>query len=173
MNWMSWIVTILGLIATIIGSYLAIITYISPIKRVKYYLKRTKKWKKINISRDESNWQYETHPEFVIEIDEVGHNWTTKEGWMKDYPDETKHVRAVKIKVNGQALVSVEFISLDGGRYFIPVPERKLISGQSEKANFSYWYTPIQVGIANIIGRYYRDETLEKFMNRHSLTVQW
>ena len=41
MNMLTWIITILGFVATITGSTLAILTYISPAWRLKFYLKQT------------------------------------------------------------------------------------------------------------------------------------
>lgn len=164
----AWVITILGFIATITGSLLALATYISPLFRLKFYLNKDKNWKKVYIGRVEHNWQYKKHPEFIIEetYDE-NREWTTTESWMKNYPDSSKKITIVRVKVNGNILLIEDFISLDGGRYFVPVPKRKPIDG----GEFEYWYTPIQINLSRIVGYYYRMKTIEEFMADHGLAV--
>ena len=168
MNWFGWTITILGFIATIVGSILALATYISPMFRLKYYLKKTSEWKKVSIGRSDYVWQYKNHPEFNIEIEDLEREWQTAESWMTHYPDPAKHVYLVKVKANGQVLLTEEFITLDGGRYFVPVPKAKPIS----ESEFKYWYTPIQVDLSRIIGEYYRGNSIEEFMEHHKLKIK-
>jgi len=167
MNTFTWTITILGFVATIIGSLLALVTYISPFIRLKLYLNKAKNWKKVYVGRFEYNWQYKNHPEFIVEVDDEAREWSTVESWMHHYPDSSKHASLVKVKVNGQILLTEEFISLDGGRYFVPVPKRKLIND----TEFTYWYTPMQVNLARIVGYYYRINTIDEFMTSHGLII--
>jgi hypothetical protein len=62
---------IIGLIATIIGSYLAYITYISPWTRFQDYLNKTKGWEKVTFEDDlEDIYRFKSQPGFQIVI-----NW--------------------------------------------------------------------------------------------------
>ncbi len=170
MNTLTWTITILGFIATIVGSLLAIFTYVSPVFRLKHYLKRTKKWKKVYIDRIKYNWQYKNHPEFTIEIDDESNDWGTTESWMNYYPDSSKSASLVRVRANGQVLFIEEFISLDGGRYFVPLPKREIIS-ESETDNY-YYYTSIQVMLARIVSYYYRGNNIEDFISNHNLEIK-
>jgi hypothetical protein len=168
MNILTWLITILGFIATIIGSILALATYVSPLFRLKIYIKKNKNWKKFYMGRVEYNWQYKNHPEFVIEISHEDKKWSAIESWMRHYPDPLKNISIVKARVNGNILLTEVFISLDGGRYFVPVPKRKLIS----ENEFKYWYTPMQVRLSRIVGYYYNAKTVEEFMSEHGLVIE-
>ena len=175
MTTLSWVITILGFIATIVGSILAFFTFISPFIRLKWYLKNPKKWKKIYLDRYNYNWQYKNHPEFTIEVDSESRDWGTTETWMNHYPDSSKSTSFIKVKVNGQILLTEDFISLDGGRYFVPVPKRAVTHeieiGSDEVPEYKYWYTTIQVELARIVSNYYRMNTIEEFMKSHHLVV--
>ena len=172
MNAFTWIITILGFIATIVGSILAIFTFVSSIWRLKFYLKKPLNWRKVYIGRIKYNWQYKNHPEFTIEVDDENKNWDTgvKENWMRDYPNPTKSTSLVRIKANGQVLMVENFISLDGGRYFVPLPKRHINTDQ-EKEN-EYWYTPLQVNLSRIVGEYYRGDSIEDFIKSHNLKIE-
>ena len=171
----QWFITILGLIASIVGGVLAFFTFISPLVRLKWYLKKTKKWKKVYSNQYKYNWQYEKHPEFVIEVDEESRDWSTTESWMTHYPDNHKSTSFVKAMANGQILLTENFISLDGHRYFVPVPKRAVIKdvgiGSNEIPEYKYWYTTVQVKLARIVSDYYRVNTIEEFMDSHGLII--
>ena len=170
MSTFGWIITILGFLATIIGSFLAIITYISPSLRLKFYIKRYKKWHEVYIGRIQYQWQYKNHPEFIIELDDDCKNWESKENWMNYYPDPSKCTTLVFVKVNGQIIFTEDFILLDGGRYFVPLPKRKVMSEKEKDSK--YWYTQLQVDLAHIMGRFYREKNIEEFMNNHHLEIK-
>lgn len=170
MTFLGWFVTILGLFVSLVAGFLTFVTYISPIWRLKYYIKKPKGWKQVFVGREESYWQYSSHPEFRIEIDDESREWQRKEHWMTMYSDEMKSSCLVKVSANGQPLIVEEFIYLDGSRYFVPLPKRKVI-GENEEDN-QYWYTLLQLDLARIIGKLYFDKTFEDFMKRHNLQVK-
>jgi hypothetical protein len=172
MTTLTWFLTILGLVATLIGSYIAIITFRSPLTRLKKYLKIPKNWGKIYINRVDYIWRYRKHPEFSITQDDETKSWTTVEKWMIHYPDPHKSSTLIKATFNGIVLLTEDFISLDGGRYFVPIPKRKAISELGDMPIFEYWYTPLQINLARIVGYYYRVSTIEEFMTAHHLIVK-
>ncbi len=169
MSTLSWIITILGFVATIVGSVLAFFTYISPMVRLKWYLKNPEKWKKIYLDRHRYNWQYKNHPEFNIEIDTNSDEWTTVEKWMPHCPDIRKSVSIVKVKINGQTILTESFLSMDGGRYFVPVAKRKIIDDSEDE--YLYYYTKLQIELAKIVSDFYREKTIEEFIKQNNLTI--
>ncbi|MFA5248252.1 MAG: hypothetical protein WC415_03330 [Patescibacteria group bacterium] len=173
MNTLSWIVTILGFIATITGCVLAYCTYISPLTRLNWYLKKPKKWSKLYVGREKYHWHYKNHPEFIIEIDDEGRDWTVQEKWMPYCPDSSKRARFVVVRVNGQAILTEEFISLDAGRYFVPVARREVIGEPAIEAvvDFKYYYTSMQVMLSRIIGEYYRESGIDDFMQKNKIDI--
>jgi hypothetical protein len=175
LNTLAWLATILGLVATIIGSTLAFMTYISPIIRVRSYLKRKDKWEKVSfdLHGNSEAWRYKPHPEFTIEYTEEIKDWdrTITETWMKyPLPDPSKHSKKLQVKVNGQIILAEEFIALDGGRYFVPLPRVKYAE---EKKDNIYYYDEIQYLIGSIVGSYYRMESLDEFVKHQELTVKF
>lgn len=166
----SSVITILGFLATIIGSYLAIIMFRSPIKRLKKYLKDNNKWEEVYLARKLHHRQYKNHPEFTIEEDCESRSWgTNKEGWMKDYVKLHKSSHFVIVKVGGQIIIAEEFIVMDEGRIFVPLPKMKT---NAERDKTEYYYTPVQVDLARILSIHNGYNTIEKFMLDHNLTVK-
>lgn len=166
----SWVITILGFLATIIGSYLTIIMFRSPMKRLNKYLKKDKKWERVELGRKFDHWKYKDHPEFTIEEDKESRDWgASKEDWMKDYTHPCKRSHFVIAKANGQLLVAEEFIVMDEGRISVPLPKMKK---NIESGKMKYYYTHLQVDLARIASIHNDYETIEKFMFDHSLKVR-
>lgn len=164
MNAFGWVVTILGFIATIIGCLLAILAFINPIWRLKFYLKKPKKWDPVMLGRSSPEiWRYIDHPEFIIEIDYNNpKEWSKAESWMNHYPSPSITEYTVQAKIYGQVMLTEEFLSLDGGRYFIPMPRQMKEGGPSK-----YYYSSLQIDFARIVGKFYRSESIEEFLIEH------
>jgi hypothetical protein len=173
MNILSWILAIFGLIASIVGCLLAYITFINPMFRLKRYLSKTENWEKIYKNRIKYNWHYKKHPEFYIEQsddEEDRDNFTAVESWMGYFPDPSKKLYLMKVIFNGLVLITEDFISLDGGRYFVPLPRRELVSRSDSE--FKYYYDSIQYKLGKILGDFYRfndNNSLDKFMESHGI----
>lgn len=165
MNELGFFIGILGLIATLVGSALAYFTFINPMVRMRHYLSKPSKWERFDFGMqdDQYLWRYMPHPEFTINRDPESKEWSREEPWMRRYhlADKTTSSCMVYLSVNGQVMHSEEFISLDGGRYFVPLPKVK--HGENENDNI-YFYTDMQRRISRIIGNYYRFDTLEEFI---------
>jgi hypothetical protein len=171
MVWFSWIATVLGLVATIAGTTLAYFTFISPMHRFRLYLRKSKRWEEVVVDRSgmDSYWRYDRHPEFVLERGDSD-EWDpiVMESWMPHSPDTSKGRTQIFARVNGQHLFNEEFVSLDGGRNFVPLPRRQSVEGGSE-----YWYTSLQVSLARIVGHYYRPVTsIDDFMAQQKIPVR-
>ncbi len=173
MDFFGWVLAIAGLIASITGTCLAYFTYVSPIIRIKAYLRRPEGWEKVftDVRGTNFHWRYSRHPEFVIQEDNYDNSryWDRTEHWMPPCPDQGKTSNMVHVKVNGQIVLVEEFISLDGGRYFVPLPRRAV--HDKENGN-EYWYSELQVNISRIVGEYYHDGTIEKFIDKQKIPVK-
>jgi hypothetical protein len=82
-----------------------------------------------------------------------------EEEWTDRVPDRTAHMMTVQLKINDSAVSEMLFVTLDGGRYLVPLPRKRVVSGQV----IYFWESdtlPFKVG--RIIGRYYRCKNLEE-----------
>lgn len=171
MDVLNTISGLLGLVLGIFSTYITYVTFLNPMRRFRKYLKHSEKWE--NIFTDtfgtDSYYRYGGHPEFIIKRDtrDNSKDWNVNEDWMPSCPDPKKSSTMVHLIVNGQILIAEEFIFMDGARYFVPVPRRKLVDKDAGK--FEYWYTDIQVNIARIISSFYRKETVEDFMKESKI----
>lgn len=152
----SLLIGLLGFIATLVGTYLTYISFVNPIIRFRRFLKKPKNWEKFEgVDANIYFYRYKKHPNFQIVIDwdkEIGDNFQEK--WMNHYPDDQNNASYyVKLETNGILLDKELFVSLDGHRYFVPVPRVK------RKGDVrSFYYDAKQVNISNIVGKYHSDE---------------
>ena len=78
------------------------------------------------------------------------------EEWMNDalYPDKTNNASYyVRLEANGMLLDKELFVSLDGHRYFVPVPKVSMSKIKTDERDF--YYDDRQVQLANIVGIYH------------------
>ncbi len=157
----------------LIGVLLTIFMYISPKYRVNWYLNNPGKWEEVHLNLNgRSLWRRKDHPEFSIETQDESEEWSygKQESWMKyPLPDPSKYTHMVHVKANGVVIYAEHFISLDGGRYFVPLPRAKY--NEKEEDN-EYYYNPIQLAIARVVGRFYRMEDVDEFVNHNEIEVR-
>jgi len=160
MNVLSLIIGILGLVATLAGTYFGYISFVNPMVRFNKYLKKPSNWEKfIGIESHIYFYRYKRYPNFQIVIDwdkVVVENF--HEEWINDamFPDKTNNMsRYVQLVVNGMLLEKEVFVSLDGHRYFVPVPRTAIPDSGSEERIF--YYDERQIQLVNIIGKFYFD----------------
>jgi hypothetical protein len=166
------ILGVLGLIATIIGAYFSYISFVNPLVRFKRYLKKAKNWEKFQgIEVHLTVFRHKKYPNFQIVIDwdyKVVENF--REEWINDnlFPDKKNNASYfVKLEANGMLLDKEIFVSLDGHRYFVPVPRTSLSNG-----DLNYFYDIKQIQLANIIGKYhFGDMDIYSFAANQSKTI--
>jgi hypothetical protein len=153
---LSLAVGILGLLASFIGTYLAYISFINPIIRFNKYLKNPENWEKFQGIEDHlSFYRHKKYPNFQIVIDwdkNISENF--HEEWINDglYPDKKNNTSYfVRLEVNTMLLDKELFVSLDGHRYFVPVPEVLRMNNNKRE----YYYNVRQIQLANIVGVYH------------------
>lgn len=165
------ILGIVGLIATILGSYLTYISFVNPLIRFRKFLNKPNNWEKfIGIEPSIYYYRYRKYPNFQIVID-----WNNavvegfKEEWTDKahFPDSDNNASYfVQLKANGMLLDKELFVSLDGHRYFVPVPRTMMF--EEERI---FYYDSRQIQLANIIGEYYRDNDILEFASRVGISI--
>ena len=82
-----------------------------------------------------------------------------EEEWTNKVPDRTASMMTVQLKINDSAVAEMLFVTLDGGRYLVPLPRKRVVGGQV----VYFWESatlPFKVG--RIVGRYYRCNNIEE-----------
>lgn len=117
---------------------------------------RTSKWTKSFVEHTEI-WMADTDNTFQIEQGESTREFT--ERWTTVYPDPNSTAYPVYLKINGTTIKELTFISMDGGRIFVPMAEVRLdATGTPEY----FWnLNSFRVLVCRTIGSYYIYETLE------------
>lgn len=172
----SLILGILGLVATLWGTYLTYISFVNPIHRFNHYLKNKEGWEKFSGIEDNlSIYRYKKYPGFQIIIDwskELVDNFY--EEWINDnlYPDKTNNFSCyVQFVANGMLLDKEVFVSLDGHRYFVPLPRTTIADIKTEDRSF--YYDNRQIQLANIIGIYhFGDMNIYEFAKKQKRPIR-
>jgi hypothetical protein len=170
MEILSLILGILGLLATLIGTYIAYISFINPLIRFKKYLKRPTNWEEVIAIKDHMEiYRYKNQPGYQIIIDWSETDFENyKADWIRDdYPNSRPNTaRYIVLEANGIFLRKELFISLDNGRTFVPVP--RIMSKNDERL---YWYDSLQIQLANIIGKYSEEKNIKEFAANQHKTI--
>lgn len=119
-------------------------------------LLRTSTWTKSFVGHIEI-WMADADNTFQIEQGESTREF--RERWTTAYPDPNSTAYPVYLKINGTTIKELTFISMDGGRIFVPMAEVRLdATGTTEY----FWnLNSLEVWICRVIGSYYIYETLE------------
>ncbi len=172
----SLLIGLLGLVATLVGTYFTYISFVNPVKRFKKYLKNPENWEKFQgIEAHLSFYRHKKYPNFQIVIDwdkELVENF--HEEWMNDvlYPDKTNNASYyVRLEVNAMLLEKELFVSLDGHRYFVPVP--RVSVSNSETGERDVYFDTLQIQLANIVGIYhFGDKGIYDFAKSQSKPIE-
>jgi hypothetical protein len=116
----------------------------------------TSTWTKSFVGHAEI-WMADADNTFQIEQGESSREF--RERWTTVYPDPNSTAYPVYLKINGTTIKEVTFISMDGGRIFVPMTETRLdATGTPEY----FWnLSGLEVRVCRIIGSYYIHENLE------------
>jgi len=168
---LSLSIGIIGLFATLTGSYFTYISFINPLVRFKRYLKDSEGWEKfLGVEKSITRYRYKKHPNFQIVVD-----WDNvvaedfNEEWMAYTLDDGNNASYhVRLEVNGMVLEKELFLSLDGHRYFVPVPKTMTYYDGDSR---SFYYRPLQIQLANIIGDFYRGNNIYDFIREQRMDI--
>jgi hypothetical protein len=81
-----------------------------------------------------------------------------EEEWTTKPPDKRASRSTVDLRINGATVRSLDFISLDGGRYFLPMPRKK---GRKGEPLYFWERESLEFKVGRIVGSYYRFESIE------------
>lgn len=167
---LNYILGITGSIASIFGLYFTYISFINPIRRFNCFLSKSDNWEKfIGVENNLSIYRHKRYPNFQIVVDwseSVAENF--HEEWIHSYPDNEHNASYfVRLESNGMLLDKEPFVSLDGGRYFVPVPRIEMSKTEENKREF--YYDKRQVQLANVIGEFYlQGDDIHAFMSKQN-----
>lgn len=118
---------------------------------LKYFefLVENSRWKKEIINNDEV-WVAEKNNIFQIQSDDSKGDF--RETWTQRYPDKNTKGYPVYLKINNSPIKELTFISLDGGRIFVPLPDRKY---ENDEVKYFWNMNSLEIKVCNIIGNYY------------------
>ncbi|MCK4359327.1 MAG: hypothetical protein KAW92_11410 [Candidatus Cloacimonetes bacterium] len=118
---------------------------------LKYFelLLEKSKWQKEIIGNDEI-WIARENNTFQIHKGDPKGDF--RETWTQVYPDKNTKGYPVYLKINNVIVKELTFISLDGGRISVPLPDRKF---ENQKVNYFWNMNSLEIKVCKIIGRYY------------------
>ncbi|KPZ70357.1 hypothetical protein AN944_02429 [Shewanella sp. P1-14-1] len=117
---------------------------------------RSGKWQREDIENDEV-WVCESNNLFQFKRSEDREPF--REKWTSVFPDQNGSRFHINLMINGIVVRSLPFVSGDGGRYTLPLPDLELMN---EEQVFIWYRDDIDVLIAEIIGNYYRYNSIEQ-----------
>ena len=112
-------------------------------------------WRKEFINHKQV-WICDKDNTFQIEIGDCCGEWQEK--WTKVYPDVNASEYPVYLKINNTTIKQLTFISCDGGRIFVPMPELQSEDGQTA---YIWKRNSLPYKVCQIVGGYYIHRTIE------------
>jgi hypothetical protein len=126
----------------------------------------TSTWTKTVIDQTEI-WIAEANTMFQIVQGEQSRDF--KERWTEVYPDPKSTAYPVFLKIAGSVIKEITFISMDGGRIFVPMPDIRP-SGAST-VDYFWNLDSLEVKLCRIIGNYYIYKNLEGVASHSKVTL--
>jgi hypothetical protein len=124
------------------------------------------KWTKSVINQTEV-WMADSDNTYQIESGERSRAFT--ERWTTVHPDANSSAYPVYLKLNGTTIKELTFVSLDGGRIFVPMTEVRQAS--AEEVEYFWNLNSLEVKVCRIIGTYYRYENLEGVAKQSKVAI--
>ena len=107
------------------------------------------RWRKEFIN-DSEIWISEIDNTFQIEVGKRSSDFS--ERWTTVYPDSSSSSYPVYLKINGNVVKEFRFISLDGGRIFVPMPDIRM---EHENPIYFWNLNSLELKVCMIIGEFY------------------
>jgi hypothetical protein len=95
------------------------------------------------------------------------------EPWVKRFPDKHTSSYYVNLIESGSVVKQETFVSLDGARYFVPIPKLVPIGDKWEATEYKYYYERDSLSflLGEVIGSYYIVNNLEEFAARQGIEI--
>lgn len=123
------------------------------------FAKNKSDWEKRAI--DEQNiYFYKEDNNYKIEQDYDSRNvWERREPWMSKFPDGHVTQYKVYLKYGETKIGELQFVSCDGARYFIPLPERRFPNQDTGDSHIEYYWVKnsLYYQVGEIVGDLYRE----------------
>lgn len=119
-------------------------------------LLRNSAWTKSFIDEAEI-WMADANSTFQIECGE--NTGEFKEVWTSVYPDPNSTACSVYLKINGVTVKELKFISMDGGRIFVPMAGVRF--NDEGEAEYFWNLNSLEILVCRVIGSYYIYESIE------------
>lgn len=122
-------------------------------------------WEKEWIDNEE-NWIARQNNTFRIT---KGQNYEDfDEPWSRGHPDRDTSKLSVYLSINGVRVKELIFVTIDGGRILVPLPERMLVDGSPV---FFWRPNDLSFKVGKIIGSYYIYKDIEGVAKRCRVEV--
>lgn len=124
------------------------------------------KWKKEYINQREV-WIAEKNNTYQIHQSEEGRPFD--ESWATVHSDPLATSYSVYLKIADTVIKELTFVSLDGGRIFVPITKREVVEGKI----INYWVnSSLEVKVCNVIGYFYIFENLYKIARISKIEIR-
>jgi hypothetical protein len=123
-------------------------------------------WTKAVIDHTEV-WMADEDNTFQMQRGERSRDFT--ERWTKAHPDPNSASYPIYLKIAGTVVKELTFISVDGGRIFVPMPEARPLADGT--ANYFWNLGSLEVRVCRVVGEYYRYNDLEGVARRSSVSI--
>ena len=123
-------------------------------------------WSKATIDNTET-WLADQDNTFQVVRGERSRDF--KERWTAVYPDPNSSAYPVLLKIAGTVVKEITFISMDGGRIFVPMPDIR----PTGPGTVEYFWNlqSLEVKVCRVIGDYYIYKDLEGVARTSKVTL--
>ena len=112
-------------------------------------------------------WIADSDNTFQISRGDRTHDF--RERWTDVHPDPNSAAYPVYLKINNNIIKELAFISVDGGRIFVPMPEMRPVSGN--EVEYFWNMNSLEVKVCKVVGSYYRYEDLQGVAKRSRIAL--
>lgn len=126
------------------------------------FTKDKDQWEKRTID-EQTIYFYREDNSYKIEQDYNSRSvWERREPWMSKFPDGHISQYRVYLKYGETKIAELQFLSCDGARYFIPLPEQRFPDDSSSNNSIEYYWVKnsLYYQVGEIIGDFYRQDDL-------------
>lgn len=101
----------------------------------------------------------------TFQIHESEHHRPFQEPWTKGFPDPNSTASEIYLKIGPTTIHQVTFVSLDGRRVFVPVPNLRG-RGDSDDPQYVWSRSSLEFKLCGVIGQYYIHNDLHGIARR-------
>ncbi|MBE3064164.1 MAG: hypothetical protein IMZ69_04010, partial [Spirochaetes bacterium] len=130
------------------------------------HLLESSRWTKTLIDR-RTIWVCDDDNTFQVEEGQQTREF--RERWTTVYPDPNSSASPVYLRIGPVVVKELTFISMDGHRIFVPMPELRPLG--DEEVEYFWNRNSLDVKVCRIIGQYYIYENLDGVARRSRVAI--